>query len=343
MRVIELWQWIVVFVLAGAVLLRAGVVLAGAGDEIAARTGLGGLLIGAVLVALATSLPELATTVSAVAADAPDLAVGGILGSSMANMAILAVIDLVHRGRVWPSVEIGQAKAGSVAIVLTTVVVVGIVQPTEWEVGWLGPHLVLVGILYVATVAWMRRPPRGEPEGIPTTGEVPVVPTGWRSRTVRQELRPAVRRFALASFAILLAGPAAAISGEGIADETGISQSFVGVALLAVATSLPELVASLGAVRIGAYDLAAGNLFGSNALNLVALVVADAAYGRGSLLAAVEPAEALAGMVAIGLMALALAAIVHGGETRVLRLEPGPALLLVAYAAGLVAVWSAGR
>jgi cation:H+ antiporter len=62
-----------------------------------------------ILVAGATSLPEIITDVSVSLAGAPDLAVGDLFGSSMANMAILAVVDLLHRRRVWPRVEIGHA------------------------------------------------------------------------------------------------------------------------------------------------------------------------------------------------------------------------------------------
>jgi cation:H+ antiporter len=109
--------WILVFLAATGVLVGAGVVLAGAGDEIATRSGLGGLVVGMLLMATATSLPELVTVTSAAAAGGPDLAVGGVFGSSMANMAILAVIDLVHqRHHVWTQVELGQARVASVAI-----------------------------------------------------------------------------------------------------------------------------------------------------------------------------------------------------------------------------------
>jgi cation:H+ antiporter len=113
----------------------------------------------------------------------------------------------------------------------------------------------------------------------------------------------------------------------------------VGTTLLAFATSLPELVAAVAAVRIGAHDLAVGNLFGSNCFNMAALLFADVAYRPGPLLAAVHPGQAVAGISAVLLMSLALAAIVHGAETRVARLEPDAILLLLIYLGGLGAVW----
>lgn len=336
-----LWQWVAMFTIAGATVVVAGTVLARAGDEIATRTGLGGLLVGMLLLAGATSLPELATDMSAALANAPDLAVGDLFGSSMANMAILAVIDLVHRGRVWPGVGVGHARLAAIAIGLTAFAVLAILSPSGVAIGWVGIETVLILVAYVAAAAWMHRS-RGEGgrTAVPT-GEI-IAPTGWGSAPVTSHsLRYEVGRFGAAAAVVLVAAPLLAVSGKGIADETGVGQTFVGALLLAMATSLPELVASLVAVRIGAYDLAVGNLFGSNAFNMTVLVAADVAYTPGPILAAVAPAQVLAGIGAILLMAIALAAVVHGVLTRIRRLEPDAVLVLVTYLFLLGALWRA--
>lgn len=93
-------------------------------------------------------------------------------------------------------------------------------------------------------------------------------------------------------------------------------------------------------MRIGAHDLAVGNLFGSNAFNMASLVAVEAAYTPGAVLGAVDPSQATAGVAATLMMASALAALVPGTETRVRRLEPDAVLLLVVYAGALYAVWS---
>lgn len=328
-------QATIVFLLSAAVLTWAGVQLSRAGDEIAERAGLSRLFVGMILVAGATSLPEIVTDVSAAVADAPDLAVGDLFGSSMANMAILALVDLLHRHRVWPQVEVGHARVASVAIALTALATLAVLTPPGITAGWIGIDTLAIGAAYAAAVAWMRRSPTGR------FGESQVlpVPTGW-TRPGRGSLRPAVVRFAVAAAVILLSAPALAYSGRDIAQETGMGETFVGTALLALSTSLPELVASIAAVRIGAHDLAVGNLFGSNTFNMAALVLVDAAYTPAALLRSVDPSQATAGVGAILLMALALAALVHGTETRARRLEPDAILLLVAYAGALFAVWS---
>lgn len=330
------WDWLPVFAGAATVVAWAGVQVARAGDEIAERTGSSRLVVGMLLVAAATSLPELATDVSAALGDAPDLAVGDLFGSSMANMAILAVIDLVRRDRVWPRVEIGHARVASVAIALTALATLGLLTPPGIAAGWVGVDTLAIAAAYVATVAWIRRSPVGrfaEPGVLP-------VPTGW-SDPERGTLGPVLARFGAAAVAILVSAPVLARSAEEIAQAGGLGQSFVGTTLLAATTSLPELVASVAATRMGAYDLAVGNLFGSNAFNMVALLVVDVAYPAGPLLAAVDPGQAVGGLGAILLMALALTALVHGTETRIRRLEPDAVLLLLAYLGALLAVWRA--
>ncbi|MCZ7530512.1 MAG: hypothetical protein M5U31_09305 [Acidimicrobiia bacterium] len=145
-------------------------------------------------------------------------------------------------------------------------------------------------------------------------------------------------RFGLAALVILVSAPLVASSAREIAIRSGVSETVVGVGLLAITTSLPELIASFAALRIGAYDLAVGNLFGSNAANMAMLLFVDLAYGSGSVLEAVSPAQAVAGVGAIVMMALAIAAIVHGSETRIWRLEPDAVVLLLAYIALFLAV-----
>ena len=330
-----LWQAVMAFVAGAAVLTVAGTRLARAGDELAERTGLGRLVIGMLLSALATTLPELVTDVSAASAGSPDLAVGDLFGSSMANMAILALIDLTHRGKVWLNVELGHARVASVAIGITALASMALLTPRGGAIGWVGVDTLLIAGAYIAAVAWIRRSPLGR------AGEAQVlpVPVGF-TRGDRGPLAPTLIRLGVATALVLASAPVVALAGRDIADSTGIGETFVGTVLLAISTSLPELVTSIAAVRIGAHDLAVGNLFGSNALNMALLVFVDGAYRPGPLLAAVDPAQAVAAVGAILLMGLALAAIVHGAETRIRRLEPDAIVLLLAYCGALFAVWS---
>ncbi len=298
------------------------------------------MFVGMLFVAFATSLPEVVTDVSAALAGSPDLAAGDLFGSSMANMAILAVIDLFHRGRVWPSVELGHSRVAAVAISLTALAAVGIHTPAAVRIGWVGPVPILITLLYVGAVAWFRRSPVPGALGRPDLQVTILEPTGWTGP--HGPLRSIVWRFALAAAAIFVAAPVVAVSAQNIAEQTGIAESFLGAVLLAATTSLPELVASLAAVRIGSYDLAVGNLFGSNAANMVVFLFADLAYAEGPILAAVAPTQVVSALGAILLMALASAAIVGGTETKLKRMEPDAIFLLIAYLGALAAIGLAG-
>lgn len=325
------------FATAATVVVKAGTGLAAAGDRIAERSGLGRLFVGTLLLAFATSLPEIVTDVTAAATGAPDLAVADLFGSSMANMAILAIIDLRYQGRVWPTVELGHARVAAVAMGLTALAALGIHTPPGAAIGWVGLTPILIFSLYIAAVAWFRR--------APSIGRISAAanpslqrPTGWIDDAPQAPMRRVVIRFAAATALVLIAAPIMTISAERIAELTGIAQTSIGVIALAATTSLPELAASLAAVRIGAHDLAVGNLFGSNAANMAVLLFADIAYTEGPILAAISPAQTVAGLGAILLMALAVAAIVGGTETRIRRLEPDAIVLLLAYLGALAAV-----
>lgn len=334
-----LWQAVLVFVVSAAVLVKAGASLAGYADQIAERMRMSRLFVGTLMLAFATSLPEVVTDITAAQADAPDLAVGDLLGSSMANMAILAIIDLLYRGRVWPSVELGHARVAAVAIALTAIATLSILTGSEAALGWVGVAPIVIMVLYVVSIAWFRRMPLLARPGLDQRRIPMQKPTGWSEAAAEYPLTKLWARFGVAVLFIFLSAPVATLAVKSIAEHTGIEQSFLGAALLAVTTSLPELVASIASLRIGAYDMAVGNLFGSNVANMSVLLFADLAYTEGPILAAVAPAQAVAGVGAILLMAIAVAAIVGESErTRFRQLEPDAIVLLATYAALLVAV-----
>lgn len=334
------WQLTGVFVISAAVLVGSGFDLARSADQIVARTRLTAVFVGAIFMAIATSLPEAVTAVAATLEGSPDLAVGDLFGSSMANMAILAVLDLAYRGRVWPTVGLDHARVASLATVLTGLAVVGILDPSGVRIGPLGILPVVITGVYIAALAWFRRSPESlrtvkSPLRPDDSERAEVLPNG-------RSVRGFGLRFCLAALVIVMSAPLVVSSTQEMANRTGISETFAGVALLAVTTSLPELITSLGALRLGAFDLAVANLFGSNAANVALLVFVDLAHGSQSVLGAGSSSLAVAGVGAIVMMALAVAAIVHGSETRIWRLEPDALVLLVAYVLLLAAVARAG-
>ena len=317
------------FLASGAVVVYAGVALTRHADAIAEATRLGRLWVGSVLLAGATSLPELATDVSAVRMGAVDLAIGDLFGSSLANMLILAIVDLVPpRGRLLERAAFDHALAAGLAIGLNALAALFVLLGGDLSVAWLAPGSVLLLAFYLlGTRAVYRHATRdgvAAPAPAPTAAGAP--------------LRPAIAGFGMAAVAILVAAPVFAWSAKGIAEASGLGHTFVGTWLVGFATSLPELVASLAAVRLGAWDLAVGNLFGSNALNMALFVALDAAQ-PGSLFAAADPSHAITALGAVVLMSLGLSAIVYRAKRQHALLEPSSWLMVAAYAAIFAALY----
>jgi len=323
--------WLV-FLASAAVLVFAATKLAESGDAIAARTGLSQMFVGTLLLAAATSLPEFLTTINSLSQGVPDMAAGNLLGSSMFNMFLLGVLDLLGRqARILRRVATRHALSAGLAIALTTLVVFFILAGIDIHIGWVGLDSLLVVALYIAGV-WLIRSNNPVPSEPPTEPELEGVPS----------LPRALISFALATGAMLLVTPWLVRSGREIAEITGLGAGFIGTALLAIVTSLPEVATSIAAVRLGAYDLAVGNLFGSNAFNMFALGLADVFYTQGRFLGAIAPEFALVGLLGLLLTSLGLIGNLTRLERRLLFVEVDALAIILLYFAGMWFLFSRG-
>jgi cation:H+ antiporter len=137
-------------------------------------------------------------------------------------------------------------------------------------------------------------------------------------------------RFALAALAVLAAGSWLPVLAEQIVAATGWHRSLVGTLLMAFVTTLPEIAVTLSALRMGATDMAVGNLLGSNLFNAVVLAVDDAAHAGGALLADADAAHAGTAVAAMVMTALVMVGLLVRPRQRVLRLASWVSVGLVA-------------
>lgn len=151
----------------------------------------------------------------------------------------------------------------------------------------------------------------------------------------REGLRHASIGFAVATLGLLVAAPFLAGSANAIAKQSGISTTFIGTSLVGLVTSLPELVTAIAAIRLGAFDLAVGNLFGSNAFNMAAFFFVDIAYRSGPLFNAISDTHAMTGLWSILLMSIGLMGIIYRVEKRYMLIEPDSFLIILGYCLGL--------
>jgi cation:H+ antiporter len=322
------------FVVSAALIVMAAIKLAECADAIAVRTKLGGMFVGTLLLAGATSLPELFTTLNSINQGVPTLAAGSIFGSSMFNMLILAVLDLASpRTRILRRVAVNHALTASIAVLLTGTAVLFVLADIGVRIGWVGlDSMMLVGMYWLGmALVYGRNRLRGEAAEVPPADVEGVL-----------GLAPAILCFSGATVVLVMVTPWLVHSSVGIAEITGLSTGFIGAALVAVVTSLPEVVTAVAAVRIGAHDLAVGNLFGSNIFNIFALGSTDLFYFQGRFLGSVDPTMALAGLAGLLLTSLGLVATLAQVERRLLFVEVDALLIFLGYLGGMILLYSRG-
>ncbi|CAE7843346.1 maX1, partial [Symbiodinium microadriaticum] len=136
---------------------------------------------------------------------------------------------------------------------------------------------------------------------------------------------------------IFIAAGYLAPTADRLAEITGLGGTFVGSTLLALTTSLPEFVTTIVAVRMGAADMAIGNILGSNTFNIAILLPIDAIYTKGSLLADASPVHAMTGMAVILLTSVATMGILYRAEKKKYSIIEPDALLVVLLS--LLSIW----
>lgn len=331
----DLSPWIV-FAISAAIVIFAANYLAKYGDVIAVRTNLGGLLMGTIFLAAATSLPELLTSISAFQAGVPDLAAGNLFGSNMVNMLLLAIIDLVNfQVPLIRRMAISHTLTAVLATLLMLMAVIFIMADIEIMVGWVGIDSLVLIALYFGGVWLIQQENKlsskaTRPKVVPVDENFPSLLRG-------------VVGFLVAAGVMILVVPGLVNASTEIAAITGLGDSFVGTSLLSLVTSLPELLAAMAAVRIGAFDLAVGNLFGSSVFNMLGLGLADFFYTEGRFLGDIDPSFALVGLLALLLTNMALLATLARSERKFLFIELDSAGIVVVYLVGMYILFLNGQ
>ena len=286
------------FIVCLLVVLFAGTRLSKYGDIIAEKTGLGGVWIGLLLMATATSLPELFTGISAVAlVGAPNLALGTAFGSNLFNLMIIALLDILHReGPLLTRVSTGHVLVGGLVILLIAFATISVfisLNISGLHLGWVSiftPLLILLYLLSLRKTFLHERSQQGQ------LTEKRDTPHYYREISLRR----AYTYYAIAAVLVIVGAVWLAFVGEEIAEVTGWGATFVGSLFLATVTSAPEVVVSVAALRLGARDMAVANMLGSNMFNMgIVLAVNDLFYREGSLFAGASISHVFTGLMAI--------------------------------------------
>lgn len=240
-------------------------------DMLDRTTRISGALLGGVLLSAVTSLPELFTSISAVTLlDRPGLCIGDILGSNLFNVAMLAFMVVVF-AKTFARSRVSTSHLKVCGLLLAIYAVMAL----EWadilcvSIGWISLTSLIIPVFYAFGVRYMAQ----SGDAAPDDGE-PVTLTPAQI-TVRFTLAS----LALVAFSILLT-----YITDDIAHRLNLNAGFAGALFLGVATSLPEVTSTVALFRMGNFNVAVGNIVGSNIFNMLVLCIADALYvGGGSI------------------------------------------------------------
>lgn len=263
-----------------------------------------------VLLATATSLPELFTGISAVTiADAPNIAVGDVLGSCVFNLMMLVILDEFSRDEpLHRRVDQGHILTAAFGVILIGAAGAFLLLSQNalgFEILHVSGFTFFIIVIYLvamrAAFVYEQRS-RREPSGADAERDV--------------MLRSAILRYVAAAAVVVVAGTWLPFVGQDIAETMGWKTTFVGTLLIAAATSVPELVVTLSALRLRAVDMAIGSLLGSKLFDILILAIDDLAYRKGPLLHAASPSHAITAFAVTIMSGIFIVAMLYKPETR---------------------------
>lgn len=313
------------FIICAAVIFFSGKRVAQYGDIIAEKTGLGGLWIGVVLVAVCTSLPEIFTGVgSTLFVNAPDLTIGNIFGANTYNLLNIATLDFFNKsGPLLSSVSAGQLLTGGLSLIPLFIAALGILLSARI------PHLgianisifsALIMIIYLLSVrrifVFEKKHKKTDP-----------------SEMVLKYKDIALKRSVIlyAIFAVLIAAAGIWLSyiGEELSRVLNLGQNFIGSLFLGFATTLPEITVSVAAMRLGAKEMAVANMLGSNLFNPAIIFINDLLYRRAMIFEVISSRHLFTAAMIVVMTAIVIAGLIMKPKKKSILGLSGYSILLI--------------
>lgn len=333
-----------IFAAAAAVVWFTGARITGYANAISEKTGIGQAAIGMLLLAGITSLPEIGTTVSAAATGAVVLATNNLFGSIAAQVAILAIVDLmIGRKALTSSLPDPLVMLqGGLNVLLLSIATAGIVVGDRSFFG-VGGWAWMSAVAYAFSM-YVLSQAQNKPAWIASrhgqvSRELIEQQKKAQSRANREHedrsLQSLLLRTAGFAAVILVAGYLLSRTGDALATQTGLGGGFMGFVFLAFATSLPELSTSITAARAGLYTLAVSDILGTNLINVGLVFVIDLVSTGEPVLGVVGDFAAFGALLGIAVTALYIVGMAERRDQTVMRLGLDSIAVVIIYVAGL--------
>jgi len=285
---------------AAILILLSSKYLVSSSDKIATKIGLGHTFVGIVLLATATSLPELATGISSITlAQAPDLAAGAAFGSNIVNLLIIAIADVM-----WPrGPMLASVSRAPIIVAILGIVIIFIASISTAIHNWtdildhwyISPLSIVLVLFFVIAAYIVYRIDNKEANSIETQDEA----KNGKSK-LDNETKRAFAFYLISALCIIGTSIWLSEVGDRLAEALQWEESFVGTQFLAISTSLPELATTIAALRLGNPEMAVANLLGSNLFNMGFILFADElAVTSGSLWSSISLSHVVTGLTGI--------------------------------------------
>jgi cation:H+ antiporter len=304
-----LWLNAAIFLVSGFIVWVGGTRLTVHVDRISVLTGIGQAFAGMFLLGCITSLPELANTITASSIGSPALAINNLLGSAAINIFLLAIGDMfLYRDALTSVVAGASTLMMSVLCMLVLITVATAITIGDVPVLGFGAWSAAITILSVGSF-WLASGYGARSRWLVKEDQTADAENEKRAKSEGYSLREALSKAAVAGSVIFVAGYALSQTGDALAVQTGLGTGLVGFALIGIATSMPELSTIVQSIRMRRYELAFGQVLGTNFINLSLILIADAVFAGGPVvneLGAFETVSALLGAAMISIMLVGL-------------------------------------
>lgn len=327
----------------------AGTRLAQYADRISGRTGIGEAVIGMLLLAGVTSLPEIGVTVTSSIAGDTKLALNNLFGSIAMQVAILAVVDFAIGRRALTAVvpEPKVLLQGALNVLLLALAGAAMLAGDIlffgvgiWSTACLAAY---VGSVWLLSQEKGRRPWLAAHHG--EVDRMLLEQPQARSEEATKHgkdtsLRATILKTVVAAAVILVAGYVLSRTGSAIAEQTGIGSSFVGFVLIAISTSLPELSSALSAARIGRFTMAISDILGTNLINVGLVFVIDLVASGEPVLGQADSFSIFGVLLSIVVTTLFIAGMAERRDRTIWRMGLDSIAVLILYSGGVAILYS---
>jgi cation:H+ antiporter len=339
------FTWIL-FILTAVVIVIAGYRMTVYGDIIGGRSSLGYTWVGTILLASVTSLPELVTAFTVSTLGKADIVIGNIFGSNNFNMLIVFIIDLMIIIPVLRKVQKTHIASGIIAILLSIIAILS--MGLQFIIGRdnlgfystlpIGLDSLLIITGYICGMIYIFK-------DASASASAPVSPN---EKYKEISTRMAYIRYSLYALVIVSSGIFMGILGAKLADAPinifGISLTLggtlMGTIFFAITTSLPELVVTMSSIKLKSYDMALGNVLGSNLFNLAIIGMADIFFIRGPILVHADYNQLITIILSVLMIGLVILGINNGSKKVIFRKLSFETLFLpILYLVGFIILW----